>query len=486
MSDPALHAAAYPLPLFCYLCGFCHQDDQPRWPVPSSGCVAHEMLLSGSITVNGQTFASVMTVELTAGADPYFSNINPSEGNVWYLSQDLRVFTATPGINNAPIPGGPSLTLASNTFQDTNAGYGYIQSLLKYLTANYGNPTGVDPFTLFPDQSNSETADSSVTPSQFNPANPLGPRLTNYNFAVARVRLTGTPQTMSNPVKVFFRLWITSSCDTDYDPTGSYKSMLDAAGLTSSPQTGTTTIPFFATGNYVANTDYGINKDYTATSVNFYPITIGSSDSQWAYFGCFLHQRSVVSSFLIEVNSHLLYQSDGLANATATYHQSTVTSLSNVKEAVRAMVDEGARDDIPTGTTPCKRTFELIDHWQLTKRCESILKEKARTRVVNESNPMPNESQEPTIRPADIVEEPLVPDTDDDMLSASESFLLASLQSPESSSAETPRPAVLQPLAVLKKAARIGGPKKSALPTMGTLTDRPTNLVTSRRPRRAR
>src|SRR2546430_6249272 len=41
--------------------------------------------------------------ELVAGADPYFTNVDPTQNNVFYLSQDLRVFTSTPGQNTIPV-----------------------------------------------------------------------------------------------------------------------------------------------------------------------------------------------------------------------------------------------------------------------------------------------------------------------------------------------------------------------------------------------
>ena len=56
-------------------------------------------------TRSRRTDASTL-FELVAGADPYFTNIDPTQNNVFYLSQDLRVFTATPAQNSHPVPGG--------------------------------------------------------------------------------------------------------------------------------------------------------------------------------------------------------------------------------------------------------------------------------------------------------------------------------------------------------------------------------------------
>ncbi len=261
------------------------------FPAPGTG--PFELPLTALLTIQGQLFTAVAVFELDAGANPHFSNFSPQHDNVFYLSQDLRVFTVTPGINTAPIGGVPLLP-ADNTNYDTGAGYAYIRALLSYLNANYSDPSGPDPFTLFPDQSNALTGDSSVTPSTINPANPSGPRFANYNFAVARVRLSGTANSSSvKNVRVFFRMFATQTSDTDYQTNWTYPSNPDSAGLPGSPLLGVgnppVTIPFFATGNYEANADFGVNVDYSANSINNQPIPIGSSGSAWAYYGCYIN-----------------------------------------------------------------------------------------------------------------------------------------------------------------------------------------------------
>lgn len=88
---------------------------------PASGSPPSEEL-DGSITILGAPFSASTLLEFLAGADPYFTNIDPSQENVFYLSQDLRVFTATPGLNDTPVPGGP-------VFPADNIGgaYTYVQ-----------------------------------------------------------------------------------------------------------------------------------------------------------------------------------------------------------------------------------------------------------------------------------------------------------------------------------------------------------------------
>src|ERR1700744_3693874 len=65
---------------------------------PSAGNEAF-FSLTASINIQGTPFPLTPTaeIELVGGADPYFTNVNPDQGNFFYLSQDLRVFTITPG-----------------------------------------------------------------------------------------------------------------------------------------------------------------------------------------------------------------------------------------------------------------------------------------------------------------------------------------------------------------------------------------------------
>jgi hypothetical protein len=223
--------------------------------------------------------------ELVAGANPYFTNIDPTQDNVFYLSQDLRVFTATPALNGTPIPGGPAF---GNDNPD--GAFTYIQQLLDFLNNNFNDPAGPDPFnSILPSQGNALQADSSVTPFTVDFSNIFFPKIdNNYNFAVARVRLRGSSGAagQASNTRVFFRMWGTETPDTDYQTSSTYPFNPDAAGLPGSPQVGVghITLPFFATGNF------GGNTDYDPGGVNNRDIEIPAGrDSTWAYFGCFLN-----------------------------------------------------------------------------------------------------------------------------------------------------------------------------------------------------
>jgi hypothetical protein len=255
---------------------------------PASGSTTYGLSVALNIGGTQVTGSPASTqFELLAGADPYFTNMDLKQDNQPYLSQDLRVFTGTPAQSAFPFPGGPAFTT------DSVAGaYSYIQALLKYLnsTASFTNPNGTDPFTLLPNQSGEGQTDSSVTPFTVDLSGGIfNIKLdNNYNFALARVRLSGTSGVTGEAtnVRVFFRLFATQSNDTDYDPNGTYAYTPDAQNLPGSPKVGVgnTTIPFFATGNLSSNTDYNSG----GPNIQTLEIPTGQK-SIWWYFGCFLN-----------------------------------------------------------------------------------------------------------------------------------------------------------------------------------------------------
>jgi hypothetical protein len=258
---------------------------------PSSGSQTYA--LNAFIATHGNKVAGTdasTLFELVAGADPYFTNINPNENNVFYLSQDVRVFTATPGKDNTPVAGGP--TFATD---NVNGAFKYIQDLLTWLNdpTHHFTDGSNDPFDsgVIPQQGGALQGDSSVTPFTVDVTSTFPPSFNiynNYNFAIARVRLRGSsgPSGEAKNVRVFFRLWSTETADTDYQPGSTYRSTLDPAGEPGSPLVGTDhhTLPFFASGDLSTNSDYG------AGGANIRDIKIPTGkDIIWVYYGCFLN-----------------------------------------------------------------------------------------------------------------------------------------------------------------------------------------------------
>lgn len=254
---------------------------------PAAGSAPANLTLESHLNSNGNVLPAsnaATLFELVSGADPYFTDIDPAQGNEFWLSRDLRIFTAVPGQNNVPVPGGP--VFASDS---VGGAFTYIQQLLAHLNSDFSDPGGADPFaTVLPGQADALNADSSVSPFTFDFSNIFDFAIrNNYSFAIAKVRLRGTagPAGAAQNVRVFFRLWSTQTADTDYQVGSTYPSSLDAAGLPMTPLVGVDhhTIPFFATGNFSSN------SDYAAAGVNNRTVQINAGDQVWAYFGCFLN-----------------------------------------------------------------------------------------------------------------------------------------------------------------------------------------------------
>jgi hypothetical protein len=260
------------------------------FPGPGQPPVFEE--LDGAASVAGTPLrgaSAVTEFELVGGADPYFTNIDAAQDNVFYLSQDLRVFTATPAINPTPVTGGPAFT------DDSFVGaYSWIQAVLGFLNdpANHFVDGAVDPFAtgVVPQPGDALTGDSSVTPFTLRSIFPLEIDR-NYNFALARVRLRGTagPAGRADNVKVFFRMWSTQSADTDFQPQSTYLSQqVGGRPEFPLPAPDSHTFPFFATSNSpdLANS---ANPEYGTNGINNRSIQIASGDKEFAFFGCFLN-----------------------------------------------------------------------------------------------------------------------------------------------------------------------------------------------------
>jgi hypothetical protein len=266
---------------------------------PAAGADPNEEPLNAHITVGSTTLAADAEFELVSGADPYFTNVDPVSHQAFYLSQDLRVFPTSEG--ETPVPGAPAIT---------NDPYHSLQQLLHHLNTDptYTTP-GPDQLNGLPNQTGYETGDSSVTP-----VNPSGN--TNFNFAVARVRLQGPAMSSATNVRVFFRLFVAQSCDTDFQPTTTYKSLNgtgaeanrpvfpqpSGTGLTDPQGNSLQTIPFFATDANGTHDYDGNNPD-----ANVRTITIPTGhDKTWSYFGCYLDVYDASNQALFPGTHHCL------------------------------------------------------------------------------------------------------------------------------------------------------------------------------------
>jgi hypothetical protein len=258
--------------------------DESAFPNPGQPPVT--AVLSGAAQIGGANVSGATAsagFELLGGANPYFTNVDSSNAaDLAYLSEDLRVFSVIAG--QAPLSGAQAFT---------SDAYGSIQNFIRFLNGSttYTQPGASDPLDNLPGQTSFETADSSVTPTD-------GAGHTVYNFAIARVRLRGTPLDQAANCRVFFRLFVAQSCDTDFQPSTTYKSKQGTSGadaghpvfpqpsaVTTDPSGQTLqTTPYFAT-------DINGTHDYDGTNANANIRTVqipALQDQIWAYYGCFL------------------------------------------------------------------------------------------------------------------------------------------------------------------------------------------------------
>jgi hypothetical protein len=263
--------------------------------------------------------------EFLGGANPYFTNVDPTNpADLAYLSQDLRVFKVVAG--EAPLLGAPAFTTDP---------YASIQSFLQWINGNsqFTTPTGPnlsDPLNDLPGQHGYETADSSVSPT-----NETGTK--TYNFALARVRLRGLGGDSADACRVFFRLFVAQSCDTDFQPNTTYKSVkgttgadnghpifpqASATGITDPSGQALQTIPFFATDINGTHDYDGSNANANIRNVTI-PLT---GDEIWAYYGCFLD----------------IYDAAGNANNLAGTHHCIAAEIAYSGAPIPATTASGA------------------------------------------------------------------------------------------------------------------------------------------------
>jgi len=71
-------------------------------------------------------------------------------------------------------------------------------------------------------------------------------------------------------------------------------------------------------------------------------------------------------------------QSLGVADIASNCTETINSHLSSLQKGVVSLVEEGTREDMPTGSTPRKRNWQYVDHWDLTKSREELLRTRRR------------------------------------------------------------------------------------------------------------
>lgn len=186
-----------------------------------------------------------------------------------------------------------------------------------------------------------------------------------------------------------------------------------------------------------------------------------------------------------------------LSSTTHAYHSATTAQMSTLRQVTERLVEAGTRGDKPTGNTPRKKAWQYQDEWELTKSRDVVLKEWWKGGVsAKDSENLPvgrlllhgGDWEEVAASDSDAVmreteeaeegeEEAL---TQSVATSLSSSSTAASVTIRQKCLSPPPIPPPPVPAPVLRPVHKRDG-SKSGLPTLGTLTERPTNVYGGRR-----
>jgi hypothetical protein len=235
--------------------------------------------------------SSSAEIELVLQADPYMT-----AGETFWLSNDMRVFSVTPAtLPPSKIP----LAYSATTYvSDPNT---YIKALITELNTNFTSPaTANTPFNAISPDEDQSALELHQNDTSRHPV---------FNFALARVHLRGDT---ANNVRTFFRLFISTSPDTDFNTSTTFRSLpqTDSGGNnipgTLIPLLGfptndlPLTIPFFAEPR-VDTTSESMTRQSDPSNVQTIPSPLapapGTGDEVFAYFGCYLDLNQPTARF---------------------------------------------------------------------------------------------------------------------------------------------------------------------------------------------
>ncbi|KAI0079935.1 kinesin-domain-containing protein [Panus rudis PR-1116 ss-1] len=236
-----------------------------------------------------------------------------------------------------------------------------------------------------------------------------------------------------------------------------------------------------------------------------------------AQFGFNFVQRAAASTSrnIDMMSSRVSTEMSDLTNSLDAYRSAAANHLSSIRQTTQILAEQGAKEDVPTGTTPKKREWDFADRWELTKSRDVILKDWRRNRSPSEpgsetflAEHVPLPSGEQTADEASDSESQ--GGVEDDTIriaspaasihseaSAASPLSLKSSAASLSSSASSssvPTPLSLSvsstssipPPVPQSKILKPRKPLKSELPTYSTLTERSTNVVGTRGLKRTR
>ena len=221
--------------------------------------------LTSSLTALGVTLISSGQIELIKQANPYITN-----GATSWLSIDLRVFQIKSGDSKfgEPMTGSDAPT--------------FIQNVMNRLTTGGGIAGGQSFEFNLPTNEDTSAIQLSPTDADGNAV---------YNFALARVRLTGV-STVAQSVRVFFRLFQASSTATYFDTNTTYRRSSDGiSGGHTIPLAGIqnneyVTIPCFAEARIDSSSISMATQNDNSNKKDITPNAGGAEVD--TFFGCWL------------------------------------------------------------------------------------------------------------------------------------------------------------------------------------------------------
>lgn len=237
--------------------------------------------------------SSTAELELVLQADPHMD-----AGETWWLSNDMRVFQVTP----AKLPAS-KVPLAFSTTQYNGDPNQYIKDLIGELNTSFTDPATLStPFTGLSADEDESALNLTGNDTDGNPV---------FNFALTRVHLQGDT---ANDVRAFFRLFISSSPDTDFDTATTFRSSIETDSMgnnipaTLIPLLGfptsdmPSTIPFFAEPRIDA-TVQSMTQQTDPANVQTIPSPLAPAPTPgaevYAYFGCWLDLNQATPRFPI-------------------------------------------------------------------------------------------------------------------------------------------------------------------------------------------
>lgn len=171
-----------------------------------------------------------------------------------------------------------------------------------------------------------------------------------------------------------------------------------------------------------------------------------------------------------------------------------------MRKTTESLIDQGTREDLPTGSTPRKRVWQYTDDWELTKDRDTVVQLWKRKTVqsrqddVSDLRRLPlapssssSDSLEQPLRPSVVQPTEILDQPDLDQLPPP--YLEADPEKPPTSKFSIP---LLPPIAPAVPPASVSKKTKNVktgsddIPVLGTLTERSTNLIYGRGTRRAR